>query len=723
MSLETTYKEFVVERILKEYLKDSVIPTAEQLEEDLEEYQKVHKDLSLPLSKYVDFYVGDVGDESSAALIKTIAETVSDDVNIIIQEVYRLANDANKFYERWSFEAKRLAAKAQKLEQRTDSLLLLQNQTAGYFASVTDIFADLNLVDTDNTDAFVDVDQRIVTLNPGTEEAGTVNRIDTNELTELDVSFYTLTRRPGTSVFDMSTKNNILQAFKTEDTTWVGRVTSNEPGNMTCELKAHLSKGTNVSVSRIAIDYTGPVNPNNGVVTAMYSQDGYNWFIVPSSEATQSLNANISWTFESVDLQWVKFVFYKSGPDGGQYEYDFSCRNIAFYGLSYFQGRGNLFYSNSLSATNAQGNIVNFNLAQLEACENIPNKTDINYYLAASKDNSTWSSWVQVLPSDREGVKYPKVVNFSGATWKDNTESTAVALNSSFDKNIIVTEFDSSITVDSSTRDIIQYRFKDSSFGAVNIAIPVSQDEDPDVIGNNIVLWRNIRDHSTYPDTSLVRGVQRGWGKKEQVYYCSFEILNSDGKFFDFGDKECLINGQAVTGIIKVPQGIHKFETVSDNWFDISDNYTNTVGSGTDVLTEETLKQIDPLYPHNHKLIIEGFPYVSAFKGDKIYTGTDYSGEFYATRTSLFNIENNLITYDYFAVKGVGKNEEAATLSTFVRYDPNDSGYTNELFLAKWRAGKASNEMYKYIKLKAEFLTDSTDLTPALGSYRIKLGL
>ena len=728
MSLETTYKEFILEKLLMEYLKDGEVPTAEDLENDLETYQQTHKDLSLPKSKYIDFYVDERGDESSASLIQTIADTVSDDVNVIVKEVYNLAGKASKFYERWSFEAKRLAAKAQKLESRVDSLLLLKNQTAGYFASVEDVFTDMNQIDTENTTAYVNVDERIVLLNPGTTEAGTVKRIDTNDLTELDVSFYTLTRRPGTSVFDMSSKNNLLQAFKTTETTWVGRVTSLESGNMTCELKVNLGKGTSIEVSKIYIDYTGPTNTNNGVVTAMHSEDGYNWYIVDSSNATQSLSANISWTFPSTNLKWVKFVFYKGyadgeqGGQGGGYEYDFSCRNIAFYGQSYTQGRGNLFYSSGLYDETADGTVVSFNLAQLDVCETVPSKTSINYYLSASKDNSTWTSWVQALPSGRSGIDYPKIVNFSGANWKYNTDSNVIALNSSFDENVIVTSFDSSITVDSTSRDILQYRFKDNSFGAINVAIPVSENEDPDVIGNSIVVWRNVKDHTSYPDTSQVRGTARGWGKKEQIYYCSFEIISSDGKFLDFGDKQCTVDGQLVSGVVKIPQGIHKFETPAENWFDISDNYTSVLGSSS-LLTEETLKRIDPLYPHNHKLVIEGIPYDSSFQGEKVYTGTDYSAEFYATKTSLFNLENNLKTYNYFSIKGVGKNDEAATLSIFVRYDPSDSDYTNELFVAKWRAGESENEMYKYIKLKAEFLTDSTDLTPLLGSYRIKLGL
>jgi len=721
MSLKTTYKEYILEQLALEYLKDGTIPTAEQLEQDLETYQEIHPDLSLPKSKYIDFNV-DRGDNSSANKIHTIADTVSSDVGVVVREVYSLAKKASKFYERWSFESKRLAAKAQKLEQRVDSLLLLANYTTGYFASVADVFTDMNLVDTDNTDAYINVDEQVVTLNPGTEEVGAVKEVNMNDLTDLDVEFYPLTRRPGTSVFDVSSNNNLVQAFKTQDTTWVGKVTSSISGSMTCELKAHISKDKDVEVSRIAFDYTGPTS-QRATVTAMYSQDGYIWNIVPTNEATKPLLSNMSWSFSSTSMRWIKFIFYKNASDSGQYEYDFSCRHIRAYGASYYEGRGNTFISKPLSTMDIKDNIVGFNLAQLDVCENVPNDTDIKYYLSASKDNSTWTNWFNVLPSQRDEVKYPKVISFSGADWKSSEDSTVIALNSTYGADTLVTTFDSSITVNSTTRDILQYRFKNNTFAAVNTAIPVSEEEDPDTISNSIVLWRNIRYKDSYPDTSTVRGVARGWGLREQVYSCYFEILSSGGKLLDFGDRECVLDGKSVSGVVKIPAGVHKFETLLDNWFDISDNYVEAVGSGGTVTTEETLKSIDPLYPHNHKLIIEGFPYVSGFKGDQVYPGTDYSAEFYTTKTSLFDLENKIEEYGYFAVRGVGKNDTAATLSVFVRYDPSDPDYTNELFVTKWRVGQSGNEMYKYVKLKAEFLSESTSLTPALNSYRIKLGL
>jgi hypothetical protein len=718
MSLQTTYKEYILEKLLLEYLKDGVVPTTEQLENDLEAYQETHPDLSLPKSKFIDFSVTR-GGHSSASHIETIVDTVSGDVGAIVREIYNLTDKGSKFYERWSFESKRLAAKAQKLERQVNNLLLLANYTTGYFSAVSDLFTDMNLVNTDNTTAYVNVDEQAVTLNPGTSESSAIKQINTNDLTDLDVSFYSLSKRAGTAVFDVSSNNNLVQAFKTSDTIWVGKVTSSISGEITCELRANISKDKDVEVSRIAFDYTGPVS-ERATVTAMYSKDGYAWYIVPTNEATKPLIPNTSWIFPLTEMRWVKFIFYKAASDSGQYEYDFSLRHIRFYGITYYADGGNLFESSSLSATDVKGNLVGFNLAQLDVCENIPEGTDIKYYLSVSKNNSSWTSWTDVLPSEREEIKYPKVLSFAGAGWKNNTTDD-YRLSSSYDNDVLITVFDS--TAYDTSRGILQYRFKDTSFAAVNTAILVSLEEDQDAVANSIVLWRNIRNKVDYPDTNLVRGVSRGWGKHEQTYSCYFEILSSDGRLLDFGGRECVLDGQRVTGVIKVPVGIHKFETDSENWFDIAENYINLVGTSGTIESEETLESIDPLYPYNHKLIVDGFPYPSQFSGNQVYSGTDYSAEFYASKTSLFDLENNINGFGHFAVRGINKDDEAPTLCSIVRYDPSDSDYTNELFIVRWRAGQSGSEMYKYIKLKAELISDNAAQTPALTSYRIKLGL
>jgi hypothetical protein len=73
MSLAVTHKEYIAEQLLLEYLKDGEIPTADQLEADLEVYMESHPNLEEPTSKTTDFDV-ERGTSSSAAKIQEIAQ-------------------------------------------------------------------------------------------------------------------------------------------------------------------------------------------------------------------------------------------------------------------------------------------------------------------------------------------------------------------------------------------------------------------------------------------------------------------------------------------------------------------------------------------------------------------------------------------------------------------------------------------------------------------------
>ena len=721
MSLSSTHKEYILERLHKEYLYNSIIPTSDELEADLLTYQEEHPNFDEPLSKTVDFSV-EHGGHASASKIQTISDTVSDDIGIITREIYKLAKDSSKFYDRWSMEMKRLGAVAKKLEQRVDSLLLLNSDSAGYFAHVGDVFVDMNIIDTENTTAKINLYENSVSINPDSSsaiDASGGSLIDLSHMRENDVSFVPLSHRPGTVYFTTNAENSLYQLFRPTNTVWVGKVVSDTTGDMICEMKANVSIDKDIEVSKISFNYTGPNSTSRSTVTCMYSDNGYTWNLVPTAEATKSLVPNLAWFFPKVSLRWIKFIFTKPAPDNSNNEYIFAASSIRLYGQTYEDTGGNVFISNALSALDTSDEIIRFSTVALSTCEEIPDNTGINYYISASKDNTVWTDWAAISPTESIGVSYPKVLNIGGADWKDNKiEDDTVLLDTSVtidgtSQQKITNNFDSSYT---------GYRFKDTTFGVVNTAINISVNEDPDPIANSVVMWRNIRykDKTNYPDTLTVRGVPRGWGLDGSTYSCYFEVINSNGIIIDFGDNYCVLDDQQISGVVTIPSGIHKFSTDANNWYNISDNI---VTLGSVVSSEETLESIDPLYPHNHKLLIEGFPYVSNFTGDKKYTGTDMSAEFYAKKTSLFELENNINNFGYFSIRGVGNDSTNATLAAILRYRISDSDYSNELFCLKWRSGEAEASMYKYIKLKAVLWTSDTSVSPILSSYRIKLGL
>lgn len=720
MSLELVHQEYIVEKLHKVYLYDGIIPTSDMLEADLETYKEEYPNLAEPTSNYTNFDV-DRGGRASASFLETIKSTVDDDVSIITREIYRTATEAQQFYDRWSIEMSRLEAKAAKLEQRVDSLLLLSRDTLGFFAFVGDVFADMNSIDTELTTADINIKENAITINKDRENAvdsSAGSLIDLSGVRNLDTTFTPLNLRDGTAYFTTNEENALYKVFHPENSSWVGKVITRKSGSMTCELKVTLSKSKDLEVSRVALNYTGPNSTSRATVTLQYSEDGYTWNLVPTSGATKSLGPNMSWNFSMTTMRYAKFIFIKPAPDNVNNEYIFSADSIRFYGQTYNQDSGDIFVSNSLSALDKNGNAILFSKAALLTCEEVPTDTSIKYYVSAKKDNEDWTDWLAIAPISYEGVSYPKIVNIGGADWKSNEEELdTTRLYTTVDEDglsqkRITRNFDDTFT---------GYRFKTTSFGVVNTAITVSPDGDPDPIGGSVVVWRNTRyrDINNYPDIETVRGVPRGWGLEGSKYTCFFEIIDSNGTVIDFGDNECELNGQLVSGIVNIPSGIHKFATQAESWSDISEDLA---ALSLNIETEEALEALDPLYPYNHKLLIEGFPYSDSFKGVRKYKGTDISAEFYCNKVSLFELENNIDTLGYFAIRGVGY-ESNPTLAVVLRYNASNSDFSNELCSVRWRSGDANATMYKYVKLKAILSTQDIGVTPVFNSYRIKLGL
>ena len=732
MGIKDTHRDYIIERLYIKYLKEGIIPTPDMITAGLAEYLEEHPNLESPASKAVDLSIGR-GESSSAGLIQKASELFSSDIAIVTKEIFKTTRDNEQFYNRWSEEIGRLNNKARELEDRIDGLLLLAYGTEGYFANVGDIFSDMNKVNTDDTTAKVDINEAAVTINPEkTLTDGSLGtRLDLSLVTENDVAFIPMSTTSSPNYTSIG-ENVLSNIFKTNSAEWVSLVTTNKNAELICELKIRFSSDKDLKFSKILMDYAGASSSDSATVTALYSKNGYEWSLVQTAEATKVLGLrNITWSFPETEGRWLKFIFRKPSADSPidtKWQYEFKIKNIKLFAHNYSSDSGgNIFEGKSLSAKDLNDEAVFFSTVALEACEELPELTNIEYSVAASKDDSEWTEWTRIEPVEKEDTILPKVINFGGVDWSENIDDNILGFDTTLtgvDARLkLTTTFDNTVELDG----LLGYKFKKvDEFAAVNSAILGPPDTNVDLINDSISMWRNVRNKDifessdSYPDTLTVRQTPRGWGKTGAEYSCYFEIKDSDGRRINFGSTMCIIDGSVVSGNTVIPKGIHKFKTEASNWFDIS---ANIIEHNETILTEETLQSLDPLYPLNHKLLIEGFPYALLFDGDKKYTGTDLSAEFYCTKVSLFELENNIPNnLGYFATRGVGSSGTKTAISTMVRYDPTLTDYGNELFITRWKTSE-EEVRYKYVKLKALLTAEKDGITPLLYSYRLKLGV
>jgi hypothetical protein len=165
-----------------------------------------------------------------------------------------------------------------------------------------------------------------------------------------------------------------------------------------------------------------------------------------------------------------------------------------------------------------------------------------------------------------------------------------------------------------------------------------------------------------------------------------------------------------------IPTGLHQIRIHKKNWYHVE----------PDITTLAELIGADPLYPYNHKLLIEGYAYASDFDSpeDEVYTGVDFFAQYKMQKIRIFEFLNQISSDDLkkFAVDyDLAESYDNATPNMLfvVKVDETLSDAINEQFLIKF---KMVDQKYKYLRLRVDFNTSDINLTPVLMSYKIKLG-
>lgn len=260
--------------------------------------------------------------------------------------------------------------------------------------------------------------------------------------------------------------------------------------------------------------------------------------------------------------RFLKIIFHKQNPDtikNGNDTYIVSIRELSLVRTT-FTGEST-FISSPISITGAFGKIA---LGVCDATSYGYNAL-IKYYLSVNGQQ-----WQAIRPIDRN-------------TGDDITKSSIVNVNSMVDNRFMI--LDESVTTDT----ITEYE----------LLLP------EDFIRSNQlrIFGKNISD--TPEEWIYERGLYNIIG----ILYTEKEI--------DFGDKEVSLNGKWISGKVTLVPDIYRIEVKAENYanviLDRSGTVTDLGGGEFAVESSEGLVRtvFDPVYPYNHKSIIEtSFDYI-----------------------------------------------------------------------------------------------------------------
>lgn len=742
MAIEQTYRDILVDNYIKENLEQGVLIDGDDVEDRLAELAA--GDYSIPQFAASGHQITRL-DSSSAQKTRDTFRGILHDLEPLYEDLIRLAMVNQSTYERWKLEASDLEKQLIDLEDRIENLLLLTQDTDGNFAILVDNFTDASFTDQVNSTAELDLLTGRVQIGATGE---TTNRIFLENLdVGKDVSFKVRTTLNFVNRID-GERTSIQGPFKQESDNWWTNVRMKKPAPVTAELTVRLDPEGPVALSKIFVDLHHSAESSPVVITPLYSVDNKTFNQIPSNTFSLEVKTDATFVFPEVQAQYVKLILTKTGPDPSSsdklFSYQFGFKDIMFFAEGFSANTTQTFYSKARSVVNRSGEVVEFEKLTLETCERLEDGTDIEYFISVSNtpNFSVSGVWTPVSPINRLNHPNPTILTVGQTVDAiiGDTETVQIShdgratdpdfVNPGASFRLLSRDPDTGDIVDTATTaaSVPRYSFVNSNDRILNYQI---KDADGDTEGSGLSvdektleLFRNIGEKGLDADDTAnqVRGIQRGWRFEDPYYTTTVEVTNDNGLSLDFGDKPVIIDDVSYTNRVDnavLSKGIHRIKVNKANWRNVTAELDSLAA----------LKSADSLYPYNHKLIIEGYDYGTSYPTteEKIYTGVDLFAGILMRKVSIFDLNNNIRpdNYDYYALDRDSANSHDSGLDNVptrvfvLKVDENDPDFTNERFMLRF---KQINELRKYLRLRADFTTEDTTLTPSLDSYKIKLG-
>lgn len=230
----------------------------------------------------------------------------------------------------------------------------------------------------------------------------------------------------------------------------------------------------------------------------------------------------------------------------------------------------------------------------------------------------------------------------------------------------------------------VRSRF-DINHALINLTIPSN------VITETIRFFRNI-----YQENVFINGIQAGWQYADSYYSCIFEL--SAQKEINLGINYAYINGKKVNGVQTLDPGIYSFKTHENNW-------ANAVNEAS-----------DPLFPYNHKLLIEGL------KNSSVYTGADFVAAGELQMISAFDLINNLSNSDKNRFFGLYGEYPIVKIDKPPAFITEIEGWRKEQYQIRYKIPSSSKAPITQVTLIAKLNSVSSAISPKLMGYVLAAG-
>lgn len=667
MPLSKVYQHTLKSRFIKKFIKaNDRRPTHTELSEGLAAEYKKYQSADLVGISSLDITKPRFHSVSSSEAENQNRHALFDDLKTISKRtdnLYQLLEDSFRGFQATAQRTKR---SFNQLEARLDNLLLLNQKSDQFIYGIEETFDTQEFIDFTRTAASVEAGY--VTLGRGNITPLNVDNFKFSASALSDKGFIAAQGSSDTS--SLKEDDGIFWEYFV--------YTKYRQGRVSMVFDIELDSAAYVGEVKFTGSFAG-VN-HRTTLTVFYSLDGQTYTETPLVEQPL-LKTEMSIPLGVDNVKKVRLVFSKRVADRvttshNQYVWVFGLDSIKIYTDLFSNANVSELFAGPYPVVNEEGDPVNFSKATLTACVGSGDDTSVNFYL--SKDNSTWHS-----------VNYHgdslSVVSFEDAS----VGSSIDYIDSNLAAGKLIDTLASSYELNFGTDGIINAFIKEAFADKVPL--------------DGMLLKRNLPD-STLPE---IYKAPAGWYYNEitDEYSCTIYIGLAEGRTIDFGPYGIYVNDSLVKGKVHFQQGYSVIRTNSSNWREVVPGLTKIA----------ELKAADPLYPYNHKLLIEGYSYVANFSNERVYSGVEeYFGWLLRyVAPEQFNSSRYSNDYTVYTVEAIAGN-----LHFKVKVDKKNAFWTQELYDSEWLVQRATdNNIY----VKALLTSGKSNQTPMIEHFKVRV--
>lgn len=702
--IEENYLQKIAQQILLEMLTDGTVPSPPVLSEATKRATE-GVDLSHAISLQRQEPIG-FNEASSASKMNRILRRLWDDLDVLYDTSLSNEKVITEASVRTEAELRRMEREISVLIERANRLLLLTDKTEGLLGTLGDNFETADKIDLSATTAFVDIPNQ--TVHGGYHSSSQevlggdipLDRVLNGNITvtPLDPA---LRRRPG------NLNSQPVDMLVDNERPWIYVLDSVEPlPSAAIDVTINLTRALEgAPINKITFD---PYLRNNSIlITMQYSMDGVSWKDLPVSDPMRRLAGPTTYIFEDIEPSYLKIIIVKDMYDErvGSFVYKFGVRHLGLHQTKSVFQEASVFRSAALMPVDENDQPIKFTQISLsKVCEHLEPGTNIDYsiaFLVPTEDGPETTDFYQISPLTREARSSTQTLSVAGSTREDV-----------------------SLTVEA---DPASFPFDRDNTNKLLQEIELTE---------KFEVWRNIgfneRLYAVADGTGAA--VEAGW-RREGPHYLTYGLVDQlGGQTIDFGPKTIEIDGVVCMGKVLLSPGIHLFKVAEENWHslrgirevhDIDMSVKRLTGrqascgvEGLGDLDEPTITNdytvIDPLYPFNHKLLIEGIVYSRAYQGERKYTGVSRFASHLLREIPESELGANS-SEDNYGVFAKTRTADESVVRLMVKVKDGQVPTREQFIITKYSGNYAEG-----VILNATFTTTNIKRSASLDGYQIR---